>query len=71
MAGGVGLGQFFAALAVLMQLKERGWAEESPMGPYQHFVMGGELQDVHFLLVPASKIIIPSRNSLRGSKKKE
>lgn len=44
------LGQFFAALALLMQLKERGWAEESPMGPCQHFVMGGELQDVHIPL---------------------
>lgn len=41
------------------------------MGPSQHFVMGGELQDVHIPLVATSGIIIPSRNSLRRSKKKE
>lgn len=41
------------------------------MGPYQHFGMGGELQDVRIPLAPTSEIMIPSRTSLRSSKEKE
>lgn len=65
-AGGVGLGQFFAALAVLMQLEGRGGTHGTPSA----LCNGGELQNVHIPLILTSKIITPSRNSL-SSKKKE